>query len=227
VLWSPSGKATVLQDVGGQGVSSAYAINASGQSVGQSNTASDGADAVLWSPTGKPTMLQNVGLRLDVAYPVAINEAGWSVGEFDTPTGQGAVLWSPTGKATVLQGVGGQGSQALAINDAGWSVGWSFTAGSDVDAVLWSPSGKATDLGAAIDWNGNYPFGINNSGDIIGNGYYNGEFHGFLLTPVSASALSATPVPEPSTWMMLLAGFAGLGFAGYCRAKTGHATLAA
>ncbi len=34
-------------------------------------------------------------------------------------------------------------------------------------------------------------------------------------------------VPEPSTWAMMLAGFAGLGFAGYRRARAGHATLAA
>jgi PEP-CTERM motif len=31
-------------------------------------------------------------------------------------------------------------------------------------------------------------------------------------------------VPEPSTWVMLLAGFAGLGFAGYRRAMAGHTT---
>jgi hypothetical protein len=35
----------------------------------------------------------------------------------------------------------------------------------------------------------------------------------------------ATPVPEPATWAMLLAGFAGLGFAGYRRAQ-GAAVLA-
>ena len=34
-------------------------------------------------------------------------------------------------------------------------------------------------------------------------------------------------VPEPSTWTMMLLGFAGLGFAGYRRARAGHATLAA
>ena len=34
-------------------------------------------------------------------------------------------------------------------------------------------------------------------------------------------------VPEPSTWAMMLIGFAGLGFAGYRRARAGHATLAA
>jgi PEP-CTERM motif-containing protein len=33
-------------------------------------------------------------------------------------------------------------------------------------------------------------------------------------------------IPEPSTWAMMLIGFAGLGFAGYRRAKAGCATLA-
>jgi hypothetical protein len=34
-------------------------------------------------------------------------------------------------------------------------------------------------------------------------------------------------VPEPATWAMMLLGFAGLGFAGYRRARAGYATLAA
>ena len=37
----------------------------------------------------------------------------------------------------------------------------------------------------------------------------------------------ATSVPEPATWAMMLLGFAGLGFAGYRRAREGHATFAA
>jgi hypothetical protein len=36
-----------------------------------------------------------------------------------------------------------------------------------------------------------------------------------------------TGVPEPSTWAMLLLGFAGLAFAGYRRARKSHATFAA
>jgi len=63
VLWSASGKATVLHDAGGAGVSSADAINDAGQSVGLSYTTSSasGADAVLWSPSGKATVLQGLG----------------------------------------------------------------------------------------------------------------------------------------------------------------------
>lgn len=85
--------------------------------------------------------------------------------------------------------------------------------------MLWSPSGKAWDLGAVLGsgWTDTQAVGINNSGDIIGYGSYHDEWYGFLLTPV----------PEPSTWMMMLAGFAGLGFAGYRRATKGRDTVAA
>ena len=39
--------------------------------------------------------------------------------------------------------------------------------------------------------------------------------------------LATTSVPEPSTWAMMLLGFAGLSFAGYRRARASHATLGA
>jgi hypothetical protein len=36
-----------------------------------------------------------------------------------------------------------------------------------------------------------------------------------------------TPVPEPSTWAMMLLGFAGLGFAGYRKARSARTALSA
>src|SRR5208282_6790810 len=80
VLWSPSGKATVLQDVGRQGYSYAFAINDAGQSVGFSGF------PVRWSPSGKVTLLQR-----GFGEAFAINDAGQSVGY----SGYNAVLWSP------------------------------------------------------------------------------------------------------------------------------------
>jgi hypothetical protein len=87
--------------------------------------------------------------------------------------------------------------------------------------MLWSPTGKATNLGAILgsSWTDTYAVGINNSGDIIGNGYYHGVLNGFLLTPDSLSAAAA---PELATWVMLLAGFASLSFASYRRARKGN-----
>jgi hypothetical protein len=43
----------------------------------------------------------------------------------------------------------------------------------------------------------------------------------------SVPVLTPVAVPEPPTWAMLLLGFTALGFAGYWRARAGHATLAA
>jgi hypothetical protein len=56
---------------------------------------------------------------------------------------------------------------------------------------------------------GNYEYRISLL-DAAGDGYQ-------IVVPFSV-------VPEPSTWVMLLAGFAGLGFAGFCRAMASHAT---
>jgi probable HAF family extracellular repeat protein len=61
---------------------------------------------------------------------------------------------------------------------------------------------------------GTYAYGINDNGEVVG--YYSNSsgLHGFLATP---------NVPEPSTWAMLLIGFAGIGFAAYRRKN--NATL--
>jgi hypothetical protein len=173
---------------------------------------------VLWSASGKATVLQNTfGSRSGA---IAINDAGQSVGQSLTLSRSNAVLWSPSGKATLLQDAGGQGESVVyAINDSGWSVGGSCTTSdcSGNEAVLWSPSGKATNLGAVLGsaWSDTVAVGLNDSDDIIGYGYYHGGTYGFLLTPGS------TAVPEASTWAMLLVGCAGVGFAGYRRAKKG------
>ena len=58
------------------------------------------------------------------------------------------------------------------------------------------------------------------TGVVDGVEYYN-------IQGSAALATSSSAVPEPSTWAMMLLGFAGLGFAGYRRARAGHATFAA
>ena len=113
---------------------------------------------------------------------------------------------------------------AVAINDAGQSVGFSPIAGGGTELVLWSPSGKATNLSAVLGpaW-AVVRLGLNNSGDVFGYGLYHGGVYGFLLTPVSASPLSAVAAPELSIWTMLVVGFAGLSVASYCRGRNGRA----
>ena len=47
------------------------------------------------------------------------------------------------------------------------------------------------------------------------------------LTGVTLVSSVNTNVPEPSTWAMMLLGFAGLGFAGYRKARGARAALSA
>jgi hypothetical protein len=238
VRWSPTGQATVLQAVGSQGAGFANFINNSGWIAGGSDFVDATGlhfDAVLWSPSGKATVLQDAGGQ-GFSFSEALNNAGQVAGFSNTASGQDAVLWSRSGQATVLQDVGGKGdSLALALNNSGRSVGFSDTA-TGSDAVLWSPSGKATDLGAVLGpaWSDTQAVGINNAGDIVGTGAFNGGTFGFLLTPhganawalasVSVASFSDPAVPEPSTWAMMLIGLAALGFVGWRTRASKHAS---
>jgi hypothetical protein len=56
--------------------------------------------------------------------------------------------------------------------------------------------------------------------DIVGGGDAAPAFNAVF-------SLAGNTVPEPSTWAMILLGFAGVGFVGYRRAKSGRAMLAA
>jgi hypothetical protein len=107
----------------------------------------------------------------------------------------------------------------------------SDTSGQSYTLSFWvyqsPPNLTASDTSFNVDWNGTVftqpiPSGIgyqNYTVTVTGTGLDNLTFvaannPGFTyLDNVSLS----TGVPEPSTWAMMLAGFAGLGFAGYRR----------
>ena len=71
-------------------------------------------------------------------------------------------------------------------------------------------------------------------GDVSSTGGYNqgfasgpGQWSFGSLGSKKAAAVLDPAVPEPSTWAMMLLGFAGLGYAGYRRARAGHAEFVA
>ena len=106
---------------------------------------------------------------------------------------------------------GSTGSGAFSINDAGQVVGLSIVGGVDVPTE-WS-GGSIINLGGLPGSTNSEALGINDRGQVVGF-----SFVGSVSVPV---------VPKPSTWALMLLGFAGLGFAGYRRARTAQATLAA
>jgi uncharacterized membrane protein len=137
---------------------------------------------------------------------LGINDAGQVVG-----TRQFATEWSH-GHVINLGGLPGSGgSVAYSINDRGQAVGVSAFGG-DFGVVLiateWS-GGRVIDLGGLPGFTLSEANSINDAGQAV-----------------AFSELGSGVIPEPSTWAMILLGFAGLALAGYRRAKAGRAILA-
>jgi uncharacterized membrane protein len=85
-------------------------------------------------------------------------------------------------------------------------VGVSLFGGVEV-ATEWS-GGSVIDLGGLPGSTGSAAGSINDAGQIVG-----------------FSVMSVPVVPETSTWAMILVGFAGLGLAGYRRAREQRAAV--
>ncbi len=107
------------------------------------------------------------------------------------------------------------------INDWGQVVGAYQTSDLHVYGFLYTKGHVTTiqDLNASPGMGDTWPTAINDEGEIAGS-YYDAEgaYHSFLGTPSlglfasAAAARLADPVPEASTWAMMLVGLAGLGF---------------
>jgi PEP-CTERM motif len=113
------------------------------------------------------------------------------------------------GTITTIDPFGSTFTQALGVNDLGEIVGF-YVDGSGVQHGYIDNGGVFTSFdppgSASTTING-----LNDKGDIVG----------FFTNPTTdtVDGFVGTPVPEPSTWAMMLIGFAGLGYAGYRRAR--------
>jgi probable HAF family extracellular repeat protein len=174
-----------------------------------------------------------------------INDSGQVVGTSIVGGRDYAVEWSEGSLITLEDLPGSTGSGAASINDAGVAVGES----SD-QAVEWS-GGRVIDLGGLPGFSLSEAVSINYAGQVVGfsvvdgvtyatewsgdtvinlglpdAGYSAAESINYAGQVVGESSEFQPPVPEPSTWAMMLLGFAGLALAGYRRAKRGPATFA-
>jgi probable HAF family extracellular repeat protein len=220
LFWDNSTTPAVLDTLGGQ-TGEALGINNAGFAVGNSFTTGDTAShATLWNiNSGTVTDLGTLG-GID-SNALAINQAGqiagWSYLAGDSA--QHATFWDD---ATMIDlgTLGGTNSQALALNALGHVVGWSELADGSQHAMLWNGI-SLIDLNSFLDpalvsagWVLKEAAGINDHGAIVGTvinpllGINDG--HAFLLSPV----------PEPKTYAMLLAGLMLLGTIGYKRKPT-------
>jgi probable HAF family extracellular repeat protein len=109
-----------------------------------------------------------------------------------------ATEWS-NGQIIDLGGLPGfRVSDAIGINKSGQVVGYSIVGAAGLQvATEWS-NGRVINLGALPGFRASDAIGINGAGQVVGS-----------------SSSSVAAAPEPSTWAMMLLGFAGLGFAGW------------
>ncbi|HEX8915202.1 MAG TPA: DUF3466 family protein [Humisphaera sp.] len=174
--------------------SGAYAINASGQVAGYSETASGVQHAVLRTGTTLADLgtlsTSSSGDDRSVAY--GINDAGFVVGLTTTGTTSTpptrAFLYNGTTMTSLGALAGDNYSEARDVNNGGAVVGFSAD-NSDQDnprAFLYT-GGTLTDLNGEIDagsgWTLTKATSINDVGQIVGVGILNGQQRAFLLTP--------------------------------------------
>jgi hypothetical protein len=141
-----------------------------------------------------------------------VNDAGEVVGFYQEGPNTSPVFTGfvdKAGSVTPLEFPGATSTQALGVNDLGEIVG-DYVTGGVMHGFL-DNAGTFTTLdptgSTATTING-----INDSGTVVGF---------YVNANASTIGTEGTMVPEPSTWAMMLAGFAGLGFLGYRKVRQG------
>lgn len=185
-------------------------INSSGQVVGHAKLSS-GLYPHAYITSASGGFASDLGtLGGDTSSATAVNDSGQVVGYSEIRTG----LESPThafitdidSNMTDLGTLGGQSSQAYDINSLGEVVGSAETGiANRRHAFVTGPDGGITDLNSLVTLKDGIflsdATGINDSGQIIANA---SDGQAYLLSPV----------PEPETYAMLLAGLGLMGFMG-------------
>jgi hypothetical protein len=142
-----------------------------------------------------------------------VNDSGWVVGFYQPTSTTFTGFLDKSGVISSITFPGSVSTQALGVNDLGEIVG-DYTLANGNMFGFFDRGGSFSTIdpfgSTAVTANG-----INDLGQVVG--FYtdaNGNTIGFETT-----------IPEPSTWAMMLLGFAGLGFLGYRKVRQG--TLAA
>lgn len=159
------------------------AVNAHRVAVGSSLTAGGPQHAVLWLE-GPAIDLGTLGGRASEA--TDLNDDNLVVGWAETPSNRRHAAAFADGNVTDLGTLGGHTSEALGVNAIGQIVGMSWTAAGRVHAFVYD-DGVMVDLNSRVPsgsgWELQYAESINDLGQIVGRGRYQGKTAAFLLTP--------------------------------------------
>jgi probable HAF family extracellular repeat protein len=186
--------------------SSASGINQSGTVVGDSSVSSGNFRGFVWNPQSGMVEIGTLG-GLN-SHATAINHSGEVVGHASLPSGY-EHAFSAVGAIMTDLGTLGGSSYAYGINDSATIVGYSWPASSDNPHAFVYLNGIMIDLNSLIPsgagWQLLEAYGINNSGQIVGEGLLNGKSHAFRLDPALvpgirtiSTTFSIASVPEPA-----------------------------
>jgi probable HAF family extracellular repeat protein len=195
----------VMTDLGTLGGTNSYAtgINDSGQVVGSASLLNGSTSAFLYYD-GTMTPLGTLGGPN--SYANGINAGGEVVGYSDTASGTSRAFLYSGGILSELGTLGGPNSGASSINAGGQVVGSSDTTSGTSHAFLYS-GGIMSDLNSLLPANSGWDLisasGINDAGQIVGSGTYNGQYRAFLLTP-AFYGMDVQGVPSPREWTTLV-----------------------
>ena len=162
--------------------------------------------AVLWQ-NGTAQDISPAGAIWSDA--VAINDNKLAVGtvNFDNIFNHGYVWDLANNTSYDLYTISGYSSHATAVNNAGVVVGDFDTrngvANTSNHAFMWKAGGSFIDLNNLLASNSGWTLtsadGINSSGQIVGTGFINGEFHHYLLNTSTTSSYRLSLAPGSQT----------------------------
>lgn len=200
-ITSPSGVMTDLGTLGGQ-QSQGLGINDSGQVTGASETANGGSFNNRAFVTNSQGQMVDLGAG-DGSYGAAINNLGQITGSFLVNGIQHVFVTDSQGQIIDLGTLGSSSpfSGGSDINNLGQVVGVS-----DGKAFV-TDNGVMKDLNTLLfpeitGWQLFSATGINDRGQIVGMGLYNGVSRSFVLTPAT--------VPVPAAVWLFASGLVGL-----------------
>jgi probable HAF family extracellular repeat protein len=189
------------------GWSSASGINHDGAVVGDASVGS-GFHGFIW--TAGTGMLPVGDLGGGNSHATGINNSGAVVGTATLASGYEHAFLAIGSTMTDLGTLGGGSSFAYSINDGGTVVGYSWLAsGANPHAFVYA-NGIMLDLNSLLangsGWELTEAYGINDAGQIVGSGLFNGRVSAFRLDPNSSAIQGAAAVPEAGTTTLVLIG---------------------
>lgn len=158
----------------------------------------------IWATAGQGSITDlAVSGQFSHSMANAVNDAGVAVGYSNNGSGdEHAAIFTAPGQFTNIDTLGFGGSRAFDINESGWIVGDAFgdVEGNFVHRAFLYRNGEMVDLTTLIPSDGIQGWselvvanGINEQGQIVGWGTFNGAQTAFVMTPV----------PEPATMAVL------------------------